>query len=60
MNDVDSIFRLYRLPLKKKLDFYNKGIDKFENIKDVSSLTSTQQNQFKAYQTQSPVIDKKS
>ena len=59
MNDVDSIFRLYRLPLKKKLDFYNKGIDRFENIKDVSSLTSTQQNQFKAYQTQSPVIDKK-
>ena len=45
--------------LKKKLDFYNKGIDRFENIKDVSSLTSTQQNQFKAYQTQSPVIDKK-
>ena len=51
--------QLYRLPLKKKLDFYNKGIDRFENIKDVSSLTSTQQNQFKAYQTQSPVIDKK-
>ena len=42
MNDIDSIFRLYRLPLKKKLNFYNKGIDKFENIKDVSSLTKTQ------------------
>jgi len=59
MNDIDSIFRLYRLPLKKKLDFYNKGIDRFENIKDVSSLTSTQQNQLKAYQTKSPIINRK-
>ena len=59
MNDIDSVFRLYRLNLKKKLNFYNKGIDKFEKVKDISSLTSTQQNQLKAYKTKTPVIDKR-
>ena len=42
------------------MNFYNKGIDKFEKVKNISSLTSTQQNPIEnAFKTKTPVIDKR-
>ena len=56
-NDLDSIFRLYRLNFDKKLTFYNDGIDSFKKITSKIKLSTTQQNQVKAYKTKEPIID---
>ncbi|MDA7542289.1 DUF2779 domain-containing protein [Gammaproteobacteria bacterium] len=56
-NDLDSIFRLYRLNFDKKLIFYNDGIDSFKKITSKIKLSTTQQNQIKAYKTKEPIID---
>ena len=56
-NDLDSIFRLYRLNFDKKLTFYNDGIDSFKKITSKIKLSTTQQNQIKAYKTKEPIID---
>ena len=56
-NDLDSIFRLYRLNFDKKLTFYNDGIDSFKKITSKIKLSTTQQNQIKAYETKEPIID---
>jgi len=56
-NDLDSIFRLYRLNFDKKLTFYNDGIDSFKKITSKIKLSTTQQNQIKAYKIKEPIID---
>ena len=56
-NDLDSIFRLYRLNFDKKLIFYNDGIDSFKKITSKIKLSTTQQNQIKAYKIKEPIID---
>lgn len=58
MNSVDSVFTLYRMKLEKKLNLYDQGIDTFAKIGNDVKLSSTQENQLKAYLTKTPVIDK--
>ena len=58
MNEINSIFKLYRLPLKKKLKLYGDGIDIFEKIEDLESYSSIQQLQFEAYKTNTPIINR--
>ena len=43
------MFKLYRLPLKKKLKLYNEGIDTFEKITNTESFSSIQKLQLEAY-----------
>jgi len=57
MNDINSVFRFYRMNLKKKIDLYNRGIDTFDKINDVDTLSSTQKNQMTAFHEDSPVIN---
>ena len=56
-NNLDSIFRLYRLNFDKKLTLYNDGIDSFQKITSNITLSTTQQNQIKAYEIKEPIID---
>ena len=56
-NNLDSIFRLYRLNFDKKLAFYNDGIGSFKKITPNIKLSTTQKNQIKAYETKEPIID---
>ena len=58
MNEINSVFKLYRLPLKKKLKLYNEGIDTFEKITNTESFSAIQQLQLEAYKTNTPVINK--
>ena len=58
MNEINSIFKLYRLPLKKKLKLYGEGIDIFEKIEDLESYSSIQQLQLEAYKTNTPIINR--
>ena len=58
MNETNSVFKLYRLPLKKKLKLYNEGIDSFEKITNTDSFSAIQQLQLEAYKTNTPVINK--
>jgi len=55
---IDSIFRLYRMNLKKKLSLYNQGIDSFSKIQDEDSLSPIQKIQLKAYKENSTIINK--
>ena len=57
MNDINSVFRFYRMNLKKKIDLYNRGIDTFDKINYVDTLSSTQKNQMTAFHEDSPVIN---
>ena len=57
IDDINSVFRLYRMNLKKKLNLYNQGIDTFDKIKDKESLSPTQKNQLRAYEEKSPIIN---
>ena len=57
IDDINSVFRLYRMNLKKKLNLYNQGIDTFDKIKDKESLSPTQKNQLRAYKEKSPIIN---
>ena len=57
MNDINSVFRLYRMNLKKKIGLYNQGIDTFDKINDVDALSATQKNQMIAFRKDSPVIN---
>jgi hypothetical protein len=58
MNDINSVFRLYRMNLKKKISLYNQGIDTFEKINEIDSLSTTQKNQIGAFREATPVIKK--
>ena len=58
-DDLNSIFTLYRLNTKKKIDLYEMGIDTFEKIQDESGFTNIQQKQLQAYKIKQPIIDKK-
>jgi len=58
MNDINSVFRLYRMNLKKKISLYNQGIDTFEKVNDIDSLTLTQKNQMEAFRKAAPIIKK--
>lgn len=58
MNEINSVFSLYRLPLKKKLKLYSEGIDIFEKIKDIETFSSIQQLQLEAYETNTPIINR--
>lgn len=56
--NTDSVFKLYRLNLDKKLVFYSQGIDIFEKIELGTKLSSTQHNQIQANKTKEPIIDR--
>jgi Domain of unknown function DUF83. len=58
INEINSVFKLYRLPLKKKLKLYNEGIDTFEKITNTESFSSIQKLQLEAYKKKTPVINK--
>lgn len=58
-DDIDSIFRFYRMNLDKKLNLYNKGVETFKQINPNESLNPIQKIQLIAYQKDGPVIDKK-
>ena len=58
IDDIDSVFKFYRLNLSKKLKLYEKGIDTFAKVKDIDSLSSIQKLQIEAYKTNAPVINK--
>ena len=58
MDDINSVFRFYRMNLKKKISLYNQGIDIFEKVDDIDSLTPTQKNQMEAYREATPIIKK--
>ena len=58
MNDINSVFRFYRMNLKKKISLYNQGIDTFEKVNDIDSLTPTQKNQMEAFRKAAPIIKK--
>ena len=58
IDDIDSVFKFYRLNLNKKLKLYEKGIDTFAKVKDIDSLSSIQKLQIEAYKTNAPVINK--
>ncbi|MBU28170.1 MAG: hypothetical protein CMD30_02250 [Flavobacteriales bacterium] len=58
IDKMDSIFRLYRMNLKKKLSLYNQGIDSFSKIQDEDSLSPIQKIQLKAYKENSTIINK--
>ena len=58
MNDINSVFRFYRMNLKKKISLYNQGIDTFEKMNDIDSLTPTQKNQIEAFREATPIIKK--
>ena len=57
IDKTDSIFRLYRMNLKKKLSLYNQGIDSFSKIKDKESLSPIQKIQLKAYKENGPILN---
>ncbi|MEK9781191.1 MAG: DUF2779 domain-containing protein, partial [Gammaproteobacteria bacterium] len=57
INKTDSIFRLYRMNLKKKLSLYNKGIDSLSKIRDEESLSSIQKIQLKAHKKNGPILN---
>ena len=57
IDQTDSIFRLYRMNLKKKLSLYNRGIDSFSKLQDEHSLSPIQKIQLKAYRKNSPVLN---
>ena len=44
--------------LKKKISLYNQGIDTFEKLNDIDSLTPTQKNQIEAFRKAAPIIKK--
>ena len=58
-DDIDSIFRFYRMNLDKKLNLYNKGVETFKQINPNESLNPIQKIQLIAHQKDGPVIDKK-
>ena len=58
INNIDSIFNLYRLNLEKKLSLLDKGEDTFKKIKDRVDLTTTQKNQIKAHEQNQPILNK--
>ena len=58
-DDIDSIFRFYRMNLDKKLNLYNKGVETFKQINPNESLNPIQKIQLIAYKKDGPVIDKK-
>jgi len=58
IDQPDSIFRLYRMNLKKKLSLLNQGIDSFSKIQDEESLSPIQKIQLKAYKEDSPILNK--
>lgn len=58
IDKMDSIFRLYRMNLKKKLSLYNQGIDSFSKIQDEDILSPIQKIQLKAYKENSTIINK--
>ena len=58
IDKIDSIFRLYRMNLKKKLSLFNQGIDSFSKIQDEDSLSPIQKIQLKAYKENSTIINK--
>ena len=58
IDQPDSIFRLYRMNLKKKLSLINQGIDSFSKIQDKESLSPIQKIQLKAYKEDSPILNK--
>ena len=43
--EINSIFKLYKMRSKKKLALYDQGIDTFEKIKDISDFSRMQQIQ---------------
>ena len=56
--DNDSVFRLYRLNLKKKLKLYESGIETFDDVISSDSLSEIQQIQLKAHKKGKPFINK--
>ena len=59
IDDIDSIYRFYRMSLDKKLNLYDQGVETFDKIKDEESLTSIQKIQLQAHKKDTPIIDKK-
>ncbi len=57
--DINSIFKLYRMQSKKKFKLYNQGIDTFEKIENISDYSNIQQIQIKSTLSNTPFMDKK-
>jgi len=57
--DTNSVFKLYRLPTKKKFKLYDQGIDIFEKIENISSYSRIQQIQIKSTLSNTEIVDKK-
>ncbi len=54
---VNSVFKLYRMPFKKSLEFYHRGIVSFEDV-SVEKLSDKQQLQVVSTLTDGEYIDK--
>ena len=54
----DSIFKLYRMTSKKKLEFYNKGIDTLNKIKNPSDFSDIQKIQIESTVNDIPIVNK--
>ncbi len=57
--DINSVFKLYRMQSKKKFKLYNQDIDTFEKIGNISDFSNIQQIQIKSTLSNTPFIDKK-
>ena len=58
-NNINSVFKLYRMQSKKKFKLYDQGIDTFEKIVNISDFSNIQQIQIKSTLSNTPFIDKK-
>tara|TARA_B100000212_G_C27347501_1_gene522034 strand:+ start:63 stop:1556 length:1494 start_codon:yes stop_codon:yes gene_type:complete len=58
-DNINSVFKLYRMRSKKKFKLYDQGIDTFEKIENISDFSNIQQIQIKSTLSNTPFIDKK-
>ena len=58
-DDINSVFKLYRMRSKKKFKLYDQGIDTFEKIENISDFSNIQQIQIKSTLSNIPFVDKK-
>lgn len=58
-DDINSVFKLYRMQSKKKFKLYDQGIDTFEKIENISEYSNIQQIQIRSTLSNTIFIDKK-
>ena len=57
LEEVDSIFSLYRMKSKDKIDLYNSGIKRFDQLPKDFKLTEIQEKQILSIKKSKPIIN---